>query len=405
MSNFLTESKTFCIIPWIHIYASPSGRVLPCCIAKDHKGTFGSTLDQPLDDLVNSKGMKELRLNMLLNKTDNTCIQCYAHEREGIKSYRQSANEEHSNYFKESIANTNIDGSVNNFKMKYFDIRFSNICNFKCITCNSEYSSLWEQEDIKYRNSIKIIPKNNNRQLIDDILKHVEHIDLAYFAGGEPLITEEHYIILEEFIRQKRSDIRLRYNTNLSNFKFKNKDILDLWKYFKNGVDISASIDHYGDRAEYIRHGTNWARVEENLTMCKSLDFINTHINTVVSVFNYTTLGDFYQYLLDKGLYSRKDSTYSAYNLQGPEHMSSQILFDQHKRIGDKKLNRIMNKMIFENWNPDQPNQLKNCISWANSRTQSAEQKSEFVKFVNETDKIRGTDFCKTFPELTELLE
>ena len=34
--------------------------------------------------------------------------------------------------------------------------------------------------------------------MLNEVLEQVEHIDLAYFAGGEPLITPEHYVILEE---------------------------------------------------------------------------------------------------------------------------------------------------------------------------------------------------------------
>ena len=57
--------------------------------------------------------------------------------------------------------------------MRYFDIRFSNICNFKCRTCGSGFSTQWEQEDLK--NNVyhaKIIPKNDN----PDFLKEIFHI-------------------------------------------------------------------------------------------------------------------------------------------------------------------------------------------------------------------------------------
>ena len=116
----------------------------------------------------------------------------------------------------------------------------------------------------------RIYPKNDNPDFLKEIIEQVPNFKTAYFAGGEPLITEEHYILLEEMIRTGASNtVSLRYNTNLSNFKFKDKDILSLWKHFKKKIDIYASVDHYGERAEYIRHGTNWATVEENLILAK----------------------------------------------------------------------------------------------------------------------------------------
>ena len=84
------------------------------------------------------------------------------------------------------------------------------------------------------------------------------------------LITPEHYVILEEMIRKGRTDTILRYNTNAS-ISYKQYDIFDLWKHFDR-IELSCSID-YGERAEVMRHGTDWARVEEKLKF-RSLDYV-----------------------------------------------------------------------------------------------------------------------------------
>ena len=56
---------------------------------------------------------------------------------------------------------------------------------------------------------------NEEGGILQEILEQVEYIDIAYFAGGEP-ITPEHYVILEELIRLGKTDTVLRYNTNAS---------------------------------------------------------------------------------------------------------------------------------------------------------------------------------------------
>ena len=111
-------------------------------------------------------------------------------------------------------------------------------------------------------------------------------------------ITDEHYVMLEEMIRLGRTDIVLRYNTNASNIKYKKHDILDLWKHFKK-IELSCSVDHYGERAEYLRKGTEWGRIESNLLTFRELDYVVFQINTVFSLFNYLTIGSFYDYLMN----------------------------------------------------------------------------------------------------------
>ena len=287
----LTSSKTLCVVPWIHIHTNPSGIATPCCIAESctKPEGVGNAREQSLMEIVNSEPMKKLRLDMIAGVKNSECTNCYVHEDQGIKSFRNMINTEFEHQY-DVINSTKKDGSLKEFKMRYFDIRFNNICNFKCRTCGSGFSTQWEQEDLKNKVwNAKVIPKNDNKEFLGEVVDQIQHMETAYFAGGEPLITEEHYILLEEMIRSGKTDIKLRYNTNLSNLKFKDKDLLSLWKNFKKGVDIYASIDHYGDRAEYIRLGTDWAKVEENLIMAKKTPYINLYV--VLFYFKYIRTG------------------------------------------------------------------------------------------------------------------
>lgn len=401
----LEESKVFCILPWIHINSLPSGAVLPCCISKSRIKNFGSTVRDNLETLVNSDSIKRLRFNMLQEADNPTCQQCYSFESQGIRSFRQSSNEDYSKYFDETVPYTQEDGSIVEFKMRYFDIRFSNICNFKCRTCGSDYSSQWEIENNKNNNFPKIIPKNNRKEFLEDVLRHIPYLESVYFAGGEPLITEEHYIMLEEMIKSGRTDIRLTYNTNLSNFKFKNRDILSLWKNFTNGVFVSASIDHFGARAEYIRNGTEWDTVESNLRMIKSLPHIRTTINTVVSLYNYYTLDEFYDYLIENNLYAPSDTLYTLYNMSGPLELTSCVLPEELKKEARSRIKRLQTKMEDAGFPASHTSCLESVISWAESRDLWQEQKNYFKKETLRLDSIRNEDFCKTFPELAILMD
>lgn len=406
-NHHLTESKTFCMAPWIHIYSSPSGEAAPCCIAEScAHGGVGDSRTQSLMEIVNSPKMNELRSDMLAGNLNNECKKCYAHDSQKVLSSRKMLNSEFIEFYDECMENTNEDGSLKDFKMRYFDIRFNNICNFKCRTCGAGFSTQWEQEDLKNKVTYaRIYPKNDSPTFLQEVKDQVPNLKSAYFAGGEPLITEEHYILLEEMIRTGKAEhVFLRYNTNLSNLRFKNKDIMSLWKHFKHGVVIYASVDHYGERAEYIRHGTNWAVVEENLKIVKQSPFISLQMNTVLSVFNFLTIGEFYQYLIDKNLYNAKDKAYTLYNMSTPEHFTCHILPEEYKVKGAESLNHAIDLMKSKKFKPASIQQLQDALPWAMLYNTWDQHKYAFRSEVQRVDKIRGEDFTKTFPELAPLL-
>ena len=405
--HLLEESKTFCIAPWIHLHTNPSGIATPCCIAESctKPEGVGNAREQSLTEIVNSDPMNKLRTDMLNGVKNSECTVCYDHENQGVKSFRNMINKEFSHQI-DSIHSTKKDGSLSEFKMRYFDIRFNNICNFKCRTCGSGFSTQWEQEDLKNKVwNAQIIPKNDNKEFLGEVIEQIPYMETAYFAGGEPLITEEHYILLEEMIRSGNTGINLRYNTNLSNLKFKDKDLLSLWKHFTNGVNVYASIDHYGERAEYIRHGTDWGVVESNFKLVKKTPFIKVHMNTVLSVFNILTIHEFYQYLYDNDMYSNRDAVYMLYNMSTPAFLACHILPPNLKIKAKESLEQTVKFLKSKRFKPHQLQQIEDAIPWAMSKDSWDQQKVQFRNEVKRLDKIRDENFKKTFPELAILLE
>jgi len=141
----LEESKVFCMFPWLHLNVTPRGDIYPCC-SNDYQNPFGNTKEISLEQAFNSPKMKELRLDMLNDRKNSICNFCYKHEEAGPHSFRNYSKDNFAKYFDEIVPTTQEDGTVSEFKMRYFDIRFSNICNFKCRTCGAEFSSQWAAE-------------------------------------------------------------------------------------------------------------------------------------------------------------------------------------------------------------------------------------------------------------------
>jgi len=398
----LNDSKTFCMFPWVHLNATPKGDVYPCC-SNDYTDPVGNTKDQTLKEIFNSPKMKELRLDMLNERKNKICDFCYKHEEAGPHSFRNYSKEHFAKHFDEVVPTTQIDGTVDEFKMRYFDIRFSNICNFKCRTCGSEFSSQWGmemQKNFDPKHPIVIHVDDGKGKVLEEVLTHIEHIDLAYFAGGEPLITDEHYTMLEEMIRLGRTDITLRYNTNASNIKYKKHDILDLWKHFKK-IELSCSIDHYGERAEWLRKGTDWGKVEANLLTFRELDYVSFQMNTVFSIFNYPTIGEFYEYLKEKNIVRREDWYHSLYLAVHPSYYCAKSLPKELKIPAAEKA------LAWAKSNEGDGTSLSrlvtDAVNFASDRDQWHEVRGEFLQHTRSIDRIREENFWNVFPELNKL--
>lgn len=400
----MKDNNTFCMFPWLHLNVTPKGNVYPCC-SSDYVEPFANVKDMSLKQAFNTDRMKKLRLDMLNGRKNEACTFCYKHEENSPHSFRKYSLEHFGHLYDELIPQTNEDGSIDNFSMRYFDVRFSNICNFKCRTCGGEFSSQWAQEEKQHDNredSFRVVQHaDESGKLLDEILEQIPNMELAYFAGGEPLITDEHYTILEEMINTGAcKNIILRYNTNMSNFKYKKYDILDMWSNFKN-VEVSASIDHFGEKAEYIRNGTKWHSVENNLREIRDVDFINYQFNCVLSNLNYVTLGDFFTYMIDQDLL-RKHDYISIYHLLNPSFYSAQNLPELHKEKGTLGLLKLLTQIRDEFWCAQH---IENALKFATSANTWNEHGKEFIHNTVRRDKIRNESFTETFPELADLID
>jgi radical SAM protein with 4Fe4S-binding SPASM domain len=357
-------SNTFCILPWLHLYANPNGDVLPCCLASK---SLGNLHNDSIVKIWNSTEYQKLRERMLNGEKSEHCKDCYILEEKGIKSKRQGDLEA----FKDFIG-----GAVSvqpELDIKFLDIRWSNICNFKCKTCSGDYSSKWATAE-RRKNIFMFAGGKDNHQLYEDIKPHLTNLKVINFGGGEPLLIDQHYEILEYLIEHNSTNTRLIYNTNFSKLSYKNKNVVDLWNKFKH-VSVFASIDSWGDRAEYIREGTDWKSIEENFQLIKTqCPHVQLKMNVTVSIFNLYTLTDLIDYILEKDFLSG-DPIF--YNLINPGHYSSEIIEDKTLLLEvlnskkypvaiQKELNKVIryvsqtkfNKKLLEKFKSKQPEDI-----------------------------------------------
>ena len=324
----LKDSKTFCIYPWIHLHAYPTGEAYPCCHAEMKPGVVGNCKTSTLAEIWRDLPMQQLRADMLSETPHAACTRCYEQEESGFFSGRRSANKHHGHHIKKL--------SENPFEMTYWDIRFSNLCNLKCRSCGHIFSSQWYQDQAKLaggdwreRNTVLNYAGRTETDMWTQLEPHLDYVEQIYFAGGEPLLMEEHYRILDELVKRKRFDVRLIYNTNFTHTDLKGRSVFEYWKQFKS-VAVGASLDDSGARGEYIRKGTLWGVVEQNrrdmLEICPEVDF---YISPTLSIMNAHHLPDFHRDWVAKGLIRAQDLNVNI--LQDPAHYRIDIAPAEYK--------------------------------------------------------------------------
>lgn len=379
----------------------PNGAVYPCCLTPmEYK--IGNLNNETLEEVWNNKEYKKLRAEMISGKEPESCQRCFEQESVGKKSLRKGTNKRFS-HLNHLFNETNSDGSLDYFKLYYWDFRFSNICNMRCRSCGPQLSTGWYEDTKKLWGNLPQdipdpAPKFDMWKEIEPFFPDVESI---YFAGGEPLIMEEHYQILQRLDELEKYDTHISYNTNFSKLKYKKVNAVDVWSKFKN-VEIGASIDGFGKKAEYIRKGTEWDKIENNRKELKEkAPHVDFWINFTLSVYNSYHLIEFYNWAVDSNFI--KPDKFHINLVQTPEHLRLQILPIHIK----KELTREYKKLadISRKRNIDHlAEQFDSTINfmWQEDRTDLLES---FSKYTLALDKIREEKFQSLFPELEEIIK
>lgn len=396
-------SKTFCVYPWIHQFIDANGLVKPCCIY-DHMASLGSLKENSLKEIWNNEKTKQLRLDFLNGREVPECYRCF---NKGNQTYRVAGNQifYSKDYIKSIVDNTNADGSIDEHKLFYMDVRFNNLCNFTCRTCTPHFSTSWLADHEKLYGPSTFgfqYPGKTEDNAFKEMELHFDNIESIYFAGGEPLMQKEHYQVLEKLIELEKFDVKIRYNTNFSRLVTNKVDIVKYWQKFKN-ITVHASIDGSHAKGEYWRKGTKWAEIVSNrkriISECNHIDFALTTTVSWVNVFNILELheewvskhlidvnGMFINCLDDPDYYSlknipdwKKEKIQKQINSYGKSIIK---LYGERASIMINRFNMLIDFMMDKSYSKDVDLCLKN-----------------FEKLNGNLDIIRNENFYKIFPE------
>lgn len=434
--------KGFCLAKWHHVSIHlHTGDNHSCYHPSMHRVSLEELKDNP-SALHNSEYKKKQRKAMLEGERPKECSYCWALEDVGHFSDRhfRSAEFEDIKPSIKEVSNLPWDANV---APRYLELNFGSECQLKCAYCAPSISSSWENEFNKFgdypllqnRNKRQYHANNKGRTVwiykekdnpyieafwkwFPDIYSNLQTLRVT---GGEPLLSSNVFKMLDYVETNPNPDMEFSVNTNmcvpernLNKFIEKSKVLINEKKIKR--LQAFTSIDTWGPQATYIR-GMDLDLWEKNVDRFMT-SVPNSYLGLMITV-NFLSIHNFKD-LLVKILEWRKKYntkfdnrfTFDTPYLLEPEHLSIQLLDDSHI----EKMYECLDFMKQNCKNYDTTKfsstdveKWERVIKWVELNRfkdqRLIENRVDFKLFVDEYDKRRGTNFLKTFPELTDFYQ
>lgn len=440
-------SPSFCAAKWkqvtIHLQ---NGHTHSCHHPNTHLIPLEEIKVNPTA-LHNTKFKKLQRKMMLEGVRPSECDYCWNVEDRTTDSYSDRIYKSSDQW-----ALPHIDDIINkpwddNVDPSYVEVSFGNVCNFKCSYCAPHISSQWMEEVERYgpyptssqfnnlewlKDQKKMpIPNKDENPYVDAFWKWwpTMYNSLQHFriTGGEPLLNKNTFKVLDYVIENPNENLELSINTNLNPpddlfDKFIEKlNIIISEKKIKE-VLVFTSAEAHGKQAEYIRFGMNYDTWLKNLhRLYKEIPGIKV---TIMSTYNILSIPSYTQFLNDilevKRTYGevinkRKNPNPMLLDipyLRYPQHQSIFILDESMVDMIHNQVTHMYKNLECKSWEGTANNgfyeheadKLKRIYEMSMNSVKAKNEftdinRMDFIRFVDEHDARRGTNFLETFPE------
>jgi len=278
------SKETFCAAPWFQIRNSNNmGKRVCCTISSEITKNIPSQSMSSIEYL-NSEPILDLKKDLANGVKSKYCNICWLDEENGTRSVRQGLN---------SLLSMQKDSDAPSWMDAYFskkkdftsdvilsaDIKTGNTCNYACVMCTPEDSSMiyanWVsnkdhpivrtklEKDPTYLQRAKSFSVKNKKYMdyLDDIIGNNNNIKFLKFLGGEPFL--DHFLLtkLRQLPDSVKNKLSLHFVTNASkDFS----DIIDSLGNFKY-IQCSVSLEGIGEVQEWARYGSDWNQVERHV--------------------------------------------------------------------------------------------------------------------------------------------
>ena len=368
----ITQPEKFCKAPFRSLAVDNDGTLMPCCeFIRDE-----SKLPQyKIWEFDKYKADTTLRQKMLNGQIDGGCAYCVKRESNGV-----NRREWHNSLFEENYESFKADS----IDLGLLELRLGNFCNLKCTMCGPYASSQWNTEAKKNKEKFSQfnigsletdhdwIHNEDTKALIKDILKNCSKVN---FGGGEPFINP----FINDFLKEIKLETALAFSTNGTKIQ---DSTLELLKGRSNVV-INISIDGIGEHNNYIRSGSTWIDIENNIKKFKDKN-IKLMFYYILQHTSLYTFRQVYEYCTKNDIELEIGEIYGG-SVDGSGHLTLASAKQDDVDSFRKWLGTINSPKV------------KVVDNWLSKYKYNDTLHHRFKQYFTMLDSVRGTNFVKTF--------
>jgi pyruvate-formate lyase-activating enzyme len=406
--TFPIRNDTACVYKWgwntFRLYNGQSSschRVTPVAVPLDQFDDFHNT-DKVLDD----------RQRMLAGQWPESgrgCEYCQEVEAQGGISDRL--------YHNNIPGLTPVDfdpAGDQKVTPRILELYLTNTCDLACIYCLPFYSSRNNEELKKfgpYPVGIMPVKEISNRDQyfaawLKWLDKNYEHVDTLSILGGEPFLQKEMWDILEFIGERKNSNLTLAINTNLNSNPETVKRFVEAYKKLIAArkikrVHISASLDCWGPRAEFIRSGLDLSRWQENFEYLIQHKWLAISVHQVITSLSIDTALELQQRIAE---YKKQNPKITqAYHLvdSGPDEIYHPSMFGS--QFFKHKLDTLLAQYpVSTEWDIEARSRLEGICKLMDAARQDTARLTKLRDTLDMIDHRRNTNWRELFPEIDQ---
>lgn len=317
-----------------------------------------------------------------------------------------------------------------NINPSYVEVNFSNVCQFSCSYCSANFSTRWDEENKRLgpfstkngQRTMEIFTEEEN-PYIEAFWKWwpelVKTLRIFRITGGEPLLSPNTFRVLESLRNNPHPELEFMINSNLgvSEASFQKylqsiETLLAEGKIKKHS--LFTSVDAWGERAEYIRHGLKFDILKQRIeTFLERIPDAQIIVMVTFNALSVSSFIDFAKYVLDlKKKFNREGINRISMDLsylRHPEHQSIQILPESFEKYLVELYSFIKaNESVTSNdsfgfhYEVIKSKRILELFRQKLPEEEVKLRRKYFYQFFSEHDQRRNTNFLQTFPEMSE---
>jgi hypothetical protein len=422
-------SSCFCLAKWLQVTVDLVNGTTQSCHHPRRHPIPPEELSKSPSALHNTRQKMSERRMMLEGRRPADCGYCWRIEDlgKGLKSDRIIKSSDPWAYpHLDRVRATPWDVPVD---PTYLEVMLDDLCNFSCAYCSAAVSSSIGLEMAKwgpYRvlDAEQRMPPPPPRvdpapfykafwQWLPDIIGGLHTLRVT---GGEPLLSPHYSRLIQLLEARPCPDLHFVVNSHLGHPDRRiDSFIAQLGRLMEKkqvgSIEVYTSVDAAGSRAEYLRHGLDYAQFMKNLAKVSTLlpSFSAAGQVVLMSTFNILSISSFDQLLSDvhalKGAPGARIAIDLSY-LANPRYLRA-TLADPPLRESLVSLEGAMDGPRSSRFTEHERTKLHNVLTWSLNHAESGDLdqgRRDFFSFIKEYDRRKNRNFISIYPEYREFL-